>query len=110
MKITILGVLIKSIDCKALDSKLSHRGKIPLDSKEHNTNFHLQHIVDSLVRHLQKPTKCDTRPGIEHFFDFDHDPFQQRVELFKELSRCRKRRQIRPVLRQFGVRPNRFYE
>lgn len=81
-----------------------------LDDKDIAYFRGLQHIVDSLVRHLQKPTKRDTRPGVEHFFDFDHDPFQQRLELFKELSRCRKRRQIRPVLRQFGVHPNRFYE
>jgi hypothetical protein len=48
--------------------------------------------------------------GAESFFDFEHDALQQRIELFKTLSECHKRRQIRPILKQYGMHPNRYYE
>lgn len=46
----------------------------------------------------------------ETFIDYDHDPFQQKVELFKTLSGCEKKRQIRPILQKFGIHPNRYYQ
>ena len=70
----------------------------------------LQHILDSVQRLTKRPTKRDQGLGREHFFDFEHDTMQQRVELFKTLSTCQKRRQLRPLLRQFGIHPNRYYE
>ena len=69
----------------------------------------LQHILESIARHTRKPSGRDPGTGREHFFDFGHDPLQHRVELFREVSTCRKRRHLRPLLRQFGVHPNRFY-
>lgn len=70
----------------------------------------LQHILDSVQRLKQKPTDRDQAVGKEHFLDFDHDPMQQRIELFKTLSTVCKRRQLRPLLREFGIHPNRYYE
>jgi hypothetical protein len=69
----------------------------------------LQHILDSVERHMRNPTRRDQRVGREHFFDYEHDPLQQRVELFKTLSTCQRRRQTRATLRQFGIHPNRYY-
>lgn len=70
----------------------------------------LQHILDSVNRLKNKPSKRNQDFGKKHFFDFEHDSFQRRVELFKALAACNKPRQLRPILRQFGVHPNRFYE
>ena len=69
----------------------------------------LQHILDSVQRLKQKPMRRDQAVGKAHFFDFGHDPMQQRIELFKTLSTCSKKRQLRPLLRQFGIHPNRYY-
>jgi hypothetical protein len=52
----------------------------------------------------------DIKNRKETFINFDRDPFQQKIELFKELSMCGKRRQIRPILQQFGIHQNRYYE
>ncbi len=35
---------------------------------------------------------------------------QHKVELFKELSLCEKKRYIRPALRRYGVYPDRYYQ
>ncbi len=43
------------------------------------------------------------------FFDFDRDPFQHKVELFKDLSSAPSR-QIRPLLQRYGIHSTRFYE
>ena len=81
-----------------------------LDEKDVAYFHGLQHLLDSLARQMEKPSGRDKTRGAQHFFDFDHDPLQQRTELFKTLSTCEKKRQIRPLLRQFGIHPNRFYE
>jgi transcriptional regulator with XRE-family HTH domain len=70
----------------------------------------LQHIVDSVKRLTQKPIARVQGIGRQQFIDFEHDPMQQRVELFRTLSSCYKRRQLRPLLMQFGIHPNRYYE
>ena len=70
----------------------------------------LQHILDSVERMKQKGTNRDQGVGREHFFDFARDPMQQRVELFKEVANCQKKRQLRPLLKRFGIHPNRYYE
>jgi hypothetical protein len=74
--------------------------------------FHaLQHVLRSYAFHLQKKSVAHHKKNrAGSFYNFDHDPFQQRIELFKALSRCRKNRQIRPILNQFGIHPNRFYD
>lgn len=71
----------------------------------------LQHVLRSMQVHMAKKS-CfhDRTDAATSFLNFDRDPFQQRIELFKTLSQCRKNRQIRPVLNQFGIHPNRFYE
>lgn len=70
----------------------------------------LQHILDSVQRRKEKQVNGRLARGRELFFDFAHDPMQQRVELFRELAACTKRRQLRPALRRFGIHPNRYYE
>lgn len=70
----------------------------------------LQHILDSVQRSKLKRVRRSQGLGRELFFDFEHDPMQQRVELFRALAACTKRRQLRPTLRRFGIHPNRYYE
>ena len=70
----------------------------------------LQHILTSVQRHQQHPRSGHRKTDrARTFLAFDQDPLQHRVELFKTLSQCTKRRQIRPLLTQYGVHPNRFY-
>ena len=70
----------------------------------------LQHILTSISMHKQKKkTPHDKSDRAKTFFNFDRDPFQQRIELFKTLSQIQKKRQIRPILKKFGVHPNRYY-
>jgi len=69
----------------------------------------LQHILSSLDFMKKKAKPRNKERGKKNFFDFDHDPLQQRVELFRETSSLQKKRQIRPILKQFGIHPNRFY-
>ena len=51
----------------------------------------------------------DVKDRANTFFNFDRDHLQQRVELLKTLSDIAKKRQIRPVLKEFGMAPNRYY-
>jgi len=51
----------------------------------------------------------DVKDRANTFFNFDRDHLQQRVELLKTLSDIPKKRQIRPVLKEFGMAPNRYY-
>lgn len=127
-----LVVLIKSArphENASLALRLSHALEIPgatlelirqiqrcygygknLDAKDVEYFHELQHILESVSRCRKRSPIRDKELGPESFFDFDHDSLQQRVELFKVLSNCRKRRQIRPILKQFGLHPNRYYE
>ncbi|NQT59535.1 MAG: hypothetical protein HQ557_11195 [Bacteroidetes bacterium] len=71
----------------------------------------LQHIMKSRQLHRTNETPVhDNKELVNSFFNFDKDSFQQRIELFKKLSGCQENRQIRPILKQFGIHPNRFYE
>jgi hypothetical protein len=71
----------------------------------------LQHVLRSMQFHMAKKSFVHDRSnGAASFYNFDRDPFQQRIELFKTLSECWKNRQLRPILNQFGVHPNRYYE
>ena len=72
----------------------------------------LQHIISSVLYHKQKMKQQpihDIKRRADTFFNFDSDHMQHKVELFKALSLCHKKRQVRPVLKRFGVHPNRFY-
>lgn len=77
-----------------------------LDQKDVEYYHGLQHALSSVAIHL---SKCTSRKKRAAFFDFDHDPFQQRIELFRTLSQCQKNRQVRPILKKFGIHPNRYY-
>lgn len=72
----------------------------------------LQQILSSVAYHKTKKKIYghDVHRRAETFIDFDHDAFQQKVELFKELSGCERRRKVRPILRQYGIHQNRYYE
>jgi len=71
----------------------------------------LQHVLRSMAFHMRKKSfSHDKGNRAASFYNFDRDPFQQRIELFKALSQCQKNRQIRPTLNQFGVHPNRYYD
>lgn len=80
-----------------------------MDEADREYFAELQHILRSATHSREKAVARDKRHRSERFFDFEHDSVQQRVELFKTLSTCRGRRQIRPVLRQFAIHSNRFY-
>ena len=70
----------------------------------------LQHILVSVAKQKQKKSSMhDVKDRAKSFFNFDRDHLQQRVELLKRLSEIAKKRQIRPVLKEFGMAPNRFY-
>jgi transposase len=58
----------------------------------------------------KKSFSHDKSNRASNFYNFDHDSFQQRIELFKALFQCQKNRQIRPILNKFGVHPNRYYD
>jgi hypothetical protein len=79
-----------------------------LDQRDIEYYHGLQHALSSAAIHMSKyASRNKTRTA---FFDFDHDPFQQRIELFRTLSQCQKNRQIRPILKRFGIHPNRYYD
>ena len=71
----------------------------------------LQKILVSVAYHQ----RCDgaqkrvLEQRAQSFFDFDQDPFQHKVELFKELSTAPSR-QVRPLLQRYGIHSTRFYE
>jgi hypothetical protein len=70
----------------------------------------LQHILVSVAKQKEKKSSMhDVKGKANTFFNFDRDHLQQRVELLKTLSNIPKKRQIRPVLKEFGIAPNRYY-
>lgn len=72
----------------------------------------LQRIL-SAVEHYKSKKKAfghDPRNRSKTFIDFSRDPFQHRIELFKTLSSCTKKGQIREILRQFGIHSSRLYD
>jgi len=83
-----------------------------MDEADINFWSGLQHILESVTKQKEKPPlrpvhNLHDRAGT--FFNYQRDHLQQRVELFKALSKLQKKRQIRPVLQKFGMAPNRFY-
>ena len=82
-----------------------------LDEQDVRYYHDLQHVLRSMAFQMRKKSfSHDKSNRAAGFYDFDHDPFQQRIELFKALSQCQKNRQIRPMLNKFGVHPNRYYD
>lgn len=71
----------------------------------------LQQIFAAVAHHKMMPKSLghNRERRAESFIDYDHDCFQQKVELFKLLARCDKKRQVRSILQQFGIHPNRYY-
>ncbi len=69
----------------------------------------LQHILTSIDLQKKKPFRREKSNGAKYFFDFEHDSLQQRVELFRTIAELQKKRQIRPILKQYGIHPNRYY-
>lgn len=69
-----------------------------------------QKILVSVAYHQRGggKQKRGLEPRAETFFDFDRDPFQHKVELFKELSAAPSR-QVRPLLQRYGIHATRFY-
>ena len=81
-----------------------------MDEKDLQYYQGLQHILDSVQKQRKsKSLVHDPTDRGKSFLNFKQDHLQQRVELFKTLSELDKQRQIRPVLKQFGMAPNRFY-
>lgn len=73
----------------------------------------LQKIISSVEFYKSKERKLghDPKKKAASFFPKDcKDSFQQKVELFKELAQCRRKRNIRPTLRQYGIYPDRYYQ
>ena len=70
-----------------------------------------QHILESVERQKSRPVKPlhDPKDRAKSFFNYHRDHLQHRVELFKALQQLEKKRQIRSVLQEFGMAPNRFY-
>jgi len=81
-----------------------------LDQKDVEYYHGLQHALSSVAIRMSKKSSARNKGDRgTSFFNFDHDPFQQRIELFKTLSQCQKNRQIRLILKRFGIHPNRYY-
>jgi hypothetical protein len=79
-----------------------------MDTNDIQYYYDLQHILFSVSKQRQqKSLMHDAKDRANTFFNYDKDHLQQRVELFKTLSRCRKKRRIRPILSEFGMAPNR---
>jgi len=73
----------------------------------------LQKIMASVefYRSRERKPGHDPQRKAATFFHRDcKDSFQHKVELFKELSLCTKRRYIRPALRRYGIYPDRYYQ
>jgi len=82
-----------------------------LDDRDVRYYHDLQHLLGSMAFQMRKKSfSHDKSNRAASFYNFDYDPFQQRIELFKALSQCQKNRQVRPILNQFGVHPNRYYD
>ncbi len=81
-----------------------------MDEKDIQYWTDLQHILSSVA--IQRTRKSRLHDGTDKsntFYNFDRDHLQHRAELFKTLCELPKKRQIRTVLKQFAMAPNRFY-
>ncbi len=71
----------------------------------------LQKILASVAHHRRArgQQRRVVAQRAQTFLDFDRDPFQHKIELFKELSGA-PARQVRPILQRYGIHSTRFYE
>ena len=82
-----------------------------MDEKDKEFWTRLQHILSSIETHINENQVIhDKQNRSKTFYNYDKDTLQHRIELFQELSELKKKRQIRPVLRKYGIHPNRYYE
>jgi hypothetical protein len=83
-----------------------------LDNEDVRFYGELQKILTSVEHHklTKRNSGHDPRKRAKTFYDFTLDPFQHRIELFRTLSLCTRKRQIRAILRQFGIQSSRLYE
>jgi hypothetical protein len=85
-----------------------------LDAQSEGSLFYkrFQQILTSVAYH--KSRKLSSGHDVGHkaksFLNYQKDQLQMRFELFRELADCTKNRQIRPILRKYGVHQNRYYE
>ena len=81
-----------------------------MDERDIEYYYGLQHILVSVAKQKEKMSLIhNTKNRANTFFNYDRDHLQQRVELLKTLSDIPKKRQTRPVLKEFGMSPNRYY-
>ena len=81
-----------------------------MDQRDIEYCYGLQHILFSVAKQKEKKSSMhDEKSRANSFLNFDRDHLQQRVELLKTLCETAKKRQIRPVLKEFGISPNRYY-
>lgn len=82
-----------------------------MDKKDQQYYQELQHILFSVQKQKSKTNAVhNKRDRSNTFFDYNNDRLQHRIELFRELNSLQKKRQIRLVLKKYGIAPNRFYE
>lgn len=82
-----------------------------LDEKDIHFFAELQKILASVEHYRtgEAVSGRDIRRRANTFFDFDRDPLQHKLELFKALASCSQKRQVRPLLEKFGIHSSRFY-
>lgn len=82
-----------------------------LDKRDIQYFYGIQHILSSIFYHKRSDNfGHDINDKSKTFYNYEYDHVQQRIELFKTLSTITKKRQTRPVLNQFGIHSNRFYQ
>jgi hypothetical protein len=83
-----------------------------LDSQDVEYFSGLQKILYAIqfAKEHEKKSGHDSRDRKHTFFAFEHDTFQHRLELFRELSQVERKRKIRPILERYGIHPRRYYE
>jgi transposase len=81
---------------------------------EQDVSFYheLQKILSSVqyYKESMKEPIHDIKKRAETFLNYDKDILQHNIELFKALNFCDKKKQIRTILKQFGVHSSIFYE
>lgn len=82
------------------------------DSNDVKYYKEFQKILESIeyYKKTKKYSGHNIKERSKTFLSFSHDSFQQKIELFKELSQTQKRRKIRPIVQKYGISPKRFYE
>jgi transcriptional regulator with XRE-family HTH domain len=109
--------LLPELSCVQIEPDLERLIILIKSCRPHERSSFALRLADALeiagasfAKQKQKKSSMhDVKDRANSFFNFDRDHLQQRVELLKTLSNIAKRRQIRPVLKEFGMAPNRYY-